>query len=106
MSKKSKLRQEYESVFGVVVGRFSLYCASGKIIYSENSDGYFFRLEYDAEGRVTYKEDSVNGVTLDKREIEKVERSELAEKLSKMTDEQLDDLALVFRLARKGKSDE
>jgi hypothetical protein len=38
-------------------------------------------------------------VTLDKREIEKVERSELAEKLSKITDEQLDDLALVARLA-------
>lgn len=67
---KTKLRQEYESVFGVVEGRFSLYYAN-----------------------------SVDGVTLDKREIEKVERSDLAEKLSKITDEQLDDLALVARLA-------
>ena len=99
MSKKSKLRQEYEAVFGVVEGGFSLYGASGKFIYSEDSDGESWRREYDAEGRVTYKEDSLNGVTLDKREIEKVERSELAEKLSKITDEQLDDLALVARLA-------
>ena len=67
---KTKLRQEYEAVFGVVKGRFSLYYAN-----------------------------SVDGVTLDKREIEKVERSDLAEKLSKITDEQLDDLALVARLA-------
>ena len=123
---KSKLRKEYEAVFGVVEGRFSLYGGSGKIFYSENSDGDSWRQEYDAEGRVTYQEDSVNGVTFDKREIEdennacihvifrgdsiqgvisdkreieRVERSELAEKLSKITDEQLDDLALVARLA-------
>ena len=117
---KTKLRKEYEAAFGVVKGTLRLYDASGNVIYRDFSDGLWFKYQYDPEGNMTsrkdsddgwckyqydasgnetYREDSVYGVTLDKREVEKVEKSELAEKLSKITDEQLDDLALVARLA-------
>ena len=117
---KSALRKEYEAMFGAIEGTLRLYDASGNVIYRqfsngdsskyqydtsgnmiyrEFSDGRCFTYQYDTEGNTIYSEDSVNGVTFDKREIEKVERSELTEKLSKITDEQLDDLVLVARLA-------
>jgi hypothetical protein len=120
-------------VFGVIKRALILYDANGEVTYWENSDGDWCKREFDAEGNVTYREDSILGVTKislaldkreiedennacihvifredsiqgvisDKREIEKVERSELAEKLSKITDEQLDDLALVARFAKQ-----
>ena len=88
MSKKSKLRQEYEVVFGVVEGALRLYDAKGNMIYSENSDGgsckhqydisgnvihrdfsdgESCKYEYDVKGKVIYYEDSIYGVTVDKR---------------------------------------
>ena len=60
MSKKSKLRKEYEAVFGVVEGRyFGLYDAKGNLIYTEFSDrGYWRKYQYYAEGRIMCSEDS------------------------------------------------
>ena len=84
----SRLRKEYEEVFGVVAGTLKLYDAEGNVIYREysegywskygydaegnqiyieNSGGYWCKYQYDAEGNVIYGEDSVNGVMLDKR---------------------------------------
>tara|TARA_R110002153_G_scaffold83935_2_gene210563 strand:- start:321 stop:650 length:330 start_codon:yes stop_codon:yes gene_type:complete len=85
---KSALRKEYEAVFGVVGGSFSLYdakgneiyiafsdgerCkyqydAEGNMIYIESSDGYGCKYEYDAKGCMIYSEHSVDGVQLDNR---------------------------------------
>ena len=89
---KSKLRKEYEALFGVVDGELRLYDAKGKSIYYEDSDdycdywwlkreydaegnqiyyensrGYWYKYEYDAEGNKIYRETSVGGVVLDKR---------------------------------------
>ena len=86
----SKIRQEYEAVFGVVEGALILYDAKGNGIYVEFSDGDWVKYEYDAKGNVIYsyskapdeewckheydasgneiyREHSVDGVTLDKR---------------------------------------
>ena len=85
---KSKLRKEYEAVFGVVEGALRLYDAKGNEIYYEdskgwwdkgqydaegnqiyieNSNGEWCKYQYDAEGNVIYRENSVDGVLLDKR---------------------------------------
>ena len=61
MNNKSKLRQEYESVFGVVEGTLRLYDANGYEVYTEFSDGYCSKQEYDAKGNMTYYEGSVGG---------------------------------------------
>lgn len=37
---------------------FYLYNANGKLIYFENSNGYWIKREYDANGNVIYHEDS------------------------------------------------
>jgi YD repeat-containing protein len=87
MSKKSKLRKEYEAVFGVVEGALRLYDAKGNETYREDADGCCCKYQYDAEdnmicsehsvdgckyqyeasGKMIYYEDSIYGVTLDKR---------------------------------------
>tara|TARA_B110000908_G_C9984198_1_gene326847 strand:+ start:154 stop:483 length:330 start_codon:yes stop_codon:yes gene_type:complete len=85
---KTKLRQEYEAVFGVVEGLFRLYDAKGNMIYREESDGgwckrefdargkmiywknyvgTWLKREYEASGKMIYREHSIDGVTLDKR---------------------------------------
>jgi YD repeat-containing protein len=110
MSKKSKLRQEYEAVLGVVEVRyFDLYDAKGNLIYAEVSDdGYWSKYGYDAEGneiyrkssdgescecqynargKMIYYESSVNGVMLDKRPCsDKVFIDEKTGKKFKMTE--------------------
>ena len=63
---KSKLRKEYEAMFGVVEGALRLYDANGNMIYHEISRGWL-KYQYDAEGNVIYKENSIMGVTLDER---------------------------------------
>ena len=55
---KSKLRQEYENVMGVVTGALSLYDAKGKIVYYESMSGWWSRSEYDARGNRVYQETS------------------------------------------------
>ena len=67
MSKKSKLRQEYEALFGVIEGTFQLYDANGNEIYWESSGGYWCKYQYDARYNMIYREDSDDGVTLDNR---------------------------------------
>ena len=83
----SKLRKEYEAVFGVVEGCFSLYDAKGNEIYIAFSDGERCKYQYDAKGNVIYIEDSVNGVTVDKRACsDKVFIDEKTGKKFKMTE--------------------
>jgi|TARA_R110000765_G_scaffold172312_1_gene277168 YD repeat-containing protein len=104
----SKLRKEYEAVFGVVEGCFSLYdakgneiyiafsdgerCkyqydAEGNMIYIESSDGYGCKYEYDAKGCMIYSEHSVDGVQLDIRPCaDKVFIEEKTGKKFKMTE--------------------
>ena len=57
----SKLRQEYEAVFGVVEGVFRLYDANGCTIYREESSGLWCKYQYDAEGNQIYREYSGGG---------------------------------------------
>ena len=85
---RSKLRKEYEAVFGVVDGTLKLYDADGNKIYYEDSSGWWAKYEYDADGNeiyygncrdywakyefeangnVIYWEDSNHGVICDKR---------------------------------------
>ena len=64
---KTKLRQEYEAVFGVVEGTLRLYDAKGNMTYGESSNGDWIKYQYDAKGNVIYREDSGGGVTLDNR---------------------------------------
>ena len=104
----SRLRQEYEAVFGVVKGPLKLYDAEGNVIYREYSEGYWSKYGYDAEGNVIYIEDSdaawckyeydakgngiyrehsIQGVTLDKRpRADKVFIEEQTGKKFKMTE--------------------
>ena len=56
---KSKLRKEYEAVFGVVDGSLRLYDAKGNETYYETSKGWWEKGKYDAEGNQTYCEYSV-----------------------------------------------
>ena len=63
---KSKLRKEYEAVFGVVKDSLRLYEAKGNEIYWETLGGYWVAKEYDAEGNTIYRED-VDGVLFDER---------------------------------------
>ena len=97
MNNKSKLRQEYEAVFGVVGGRFSLYGvvggrfslydARGNMIYYELSDVEWFKYQYDAEGNENYIEQSIYGVLLDNRPCsDKVFIDEKTGKKFKMTE--------------------
>ena len=55
---KSKLREEYEAMFGVVDGTLRLYDDNNNQIYYENSEGYWQKYEYDADGNMTYYETS------------------------------------------------
>jgi len=64
--RKSELREEYESVFGVVEGSLGLYDADGSRIYNETSNGYWATLKRNADGNLLYLEDS-DGVILDDR---------------------------------------
>jgi YD repeat-containing protein len=57
----SKLRQEYEAVFGVVEGVFRLYDSNGCTIYREESSGLWCKYQYDAEGNQIYREYSGGG---------------------------------------------
>jgi hypothetical protein len=68
MMSKSKLREEYEARFGVVVGYFRLYDDKGNIIYCETSDKHWYKHEYDSEGNEIYYENS--GGLWDKREYD------------------------------------
>ena len=64
---KSKLRKEYEAVFGVVDGTLRLYDDKGNKIYYEDSSGYWIRRVYDAKGNEIYCHNSISGVTIDNR---------------------------------------
>ena len=64
---KSKLREEYEAMFGAVDGTLRLYDDKGNKIYFEDSKGYWVKFEFDANGNVIYWEDSDDGVICDKR---------------------------------------
>tara|TARA_B110000967_G_scaffold119437_1_gene122123 strand:- start:23 stop:352 length:330 start_codon:yes stop_codon:yes gene_type:complete len=55
---KSKLRKEYEAMFGVVDGTLRLYDTTGNEIYYEDSDGWWSKQEYDAKGNMIYRETS------------------------------------------------
>ena len=55
---KSKLREEYESRFGVVVGVLKLYDDKGTRIYFEDSSGWWSKQQYDAKGNMIYYESS------------------------------------------------
>ena len=47
-------------------GDLYLYNSNGKLIYCENSKGYWFKREFDSNGNEIYFEDS-NGYIIDKR---------------------------------------
>ena len=55
---KSKLREEYESRFGVVDGTLRLYDDKGNKIYDEDSNGYWLKYEYDDNNNQIYYENS------------------------------------------------
>ena len=55
---KSKLREEYESRFGVVDGTLRLYDDKGNKIYFEDSNGYWLKYEYDDNNNQIYYENS------------------------------------------------
>jgi hypothetical protein len=55
---KSKLRKEYEAVFGVVKDSLRLYDTKGNRIYCEDSEGYWCKYEYDDDNNKTYYEHS------------------------------------------------
>ena len=55
---KSKLREEYEAVFGAVVGVLKLYDDKGTRIYFEDSSGWWSKRQYDAKGNMIYFENS------------------------------------------------
>ena len=55
---KSKLRQEYENVMGVVTGAFRLHDAKGKTVYYESTIGWWARYEYDAKGNLVHQNTS------------------------------------------------
>ncbi|MDG1314519.1 MAG: hypothetical protein P8P29_03210 [Flavobacteriaceae bacterium] len=96
-SDKTKLRKAYEKRFGVVEGEFALYNKDGNIVYFEASKSRWSRWERDSKGNITllessnrisesyfnsswfikseygptgkevYREDSINGITIDER---------------------------------------
>ena len=57
---KSKLRTEYEAVFGVldVHVHFMLYDAKGNVVYREDSNSWWTKQEFDDKGKEIYYEDS------------------------------------------------
>ena len=65
-------QEEYELVLTKVFNQpvrikgISVYDTNGNVIYSESSDGYWFKREYDANGNNIYYENS-NGVIRDNR---------------------------------------
>ena len=63
---KSKLREEYEAMFGAVVGVLKLYDDKGNRIYFENSNDYWSKREFDVNGNEIYYENS-KGLIRDKR---------------------------------------
>ena len=105
---KSKLREEYETRFGVVDGTLRLYDDNNNKIYWEDSEGYWqkyefdannneiyygncrdywVKYEFDANGNVIYWEDSVDGVIYDKRSCsDKVFIDEQSGKKFKLTE--------------------
>ena len=64
---KSELRKSYEARFGAVVGVLRLYDDKGNQIYYDSLGGYWEKYEYDADGNVTYYENSKEGVIRDKQ---------------------------------------
>ena len=63
---ESKLREEYEAMFGAVVGVLKLYDDKGNRIYFENSNDYWSKREFDVNGNEIYYENS-KGLIRDKR---------------------------------------
>ena len=55
---KTKLREEYEAMFGAVVGVLKLYDDKGTRIYFEDSSGWWSKRQYDAKGNMIYCENS------------------------------------------------
>jgi len=55
---KSKLRQEYEDRMGVVEDYLQLFNAKGKVVYYENSRGFWAKYKYNDEGQEVYFENS------------------------------------------------
>ena len=55
---KSKLREEYETRFGVVEGSLKLYDDNGNVTYYEDSRGYWGKRQYDTHSNQIYYEDS------------------------------------------------
>ena len=51
----SRLRKEYEEVFGVVEGALRLYDAKGNETYCEYSGGDWIKYQHDSEGNVIYR---------------------------------------------------
>ena len=64
---ESKLREEYEAMFGAVVGVLKLYDDKGNRIYFENSNDYWSKREFDVNGNEIYYETSEEGVVFDNR---------------------------------------
>ena len=55
---KTKLREEYEAMFGAVVGVLKLFDADNNQTYYEDSDGWWSKYEYDDNNNQTYYENS------------------------------------------------
>ena len=53
---KSKLRKEYEAMFGVVEGSLRLYDDKGNKIYYEDSESWWIKRDYDDKGNLIYCE--------------------------------------------------
>ena len=105
---KSKLREEYEAMFGAVWGSLRLYddkgnriynetsngyCAkyrfddNNNVVYYESSKGYWLKYEYDANSNQTYCECSIYGVIKDNRSCsDKVFINEQTGKKFKLTE--------------------
>ena len=59
---------------------FKISDKNGKEIYNENSDGFWFKREYDSNGNQIYFEDSY-GIIIDNRSIPEYTMEELFEKI-------------------------
>ena len=83
---KSKLREEYEAMFGAVVGVLKLYDAKGNQTYYESSHGWWSKRQFDVNGNMTYLEDS-SGLIRDNRSCsDKVFINEQTGKKFKLTE--------------------
>jgi hypothetical protein len=63
---KSNLRKEYEARMGVVEDTLQLFNAEGKLVYFEDSSGYWEIWQYNEVGKQVYSEDS-DGMVRDNR---------------------------------------